>query len=117
MAEDEKPTVKLEVELPAETAKQVVAPLITGFKPQDESDESMVKKATGYEVGEIVAAPLKPTEPSVQSPVRGQVHNLVVGFAIVALSLFVWPILGFNLFVAVALIGAIFIALGTLVRV
>ncbi|HVX58638.1 MAG TPA: hypothetical protein VG964_02785 [Candidatus Saccharimonadales bacterium] len=87
-------------------------------KELDPTVEGPVKEVTGYELGEIITAPLHPPEGEVKArPVRGQVHNLFVGFALMPLALIALLIFGWQVGIAVALVGAAFIAMGVLVRV
>lgn len=87
-------------------------------KELDPTEEGPLKDITGYELGEIVTAPLHPPESQVKDkPVRGQIHNLFVGFALMPIALIALLIFGWSVAIAVALVGAAFIAMGVLVRV
>ena len=115
MAEEAKPTVKVEIELPEEAARKLVRPALGLAK--EEKPKSVVKQATGYEVGEIISAPLTKHEPDNPRPVYGQIRNVFLGFALVGMSIICWPVFGFSVALAVVVVGATFIAIGTLVRI
>lgn len=87
-------------------------------KELDPTEDGPIKDVTGYELGEIITAPLHPPEGKAKDkPVRGQVHNLFVGFALMPLALIALLIFGGPTAIAIALVGAAFIAMGVLVRV
>lgn len=119
--EKEPEKVKIEIELPKE---QISFGPEEKKEEEDKKDEegeeendSIVKQATGYEVGELVKSPVEPPEHAKSArPVRGQIRSLLYGFALIILGLIAWPIFGFRVAIAVVLVGAAFIALGTLVR-
>lgn len=132
--ENQEKVVKLEIELPEEQVS--VHSGQSGGKNDDEEkdqkkdknekkgdqknneDESIIKQATGYEAGELVRAPVStPDNVDSPKPARGQIRNLLAGFMLVVLSLIAWPIFGFRVAIAVALVGAGFISVGVLVRI
>ena len=123
MPEEEKPKVRVELELPQDQVGIETEETAEGTKPKlvihppHTEHESPVKEATGYEVGELLAAPLKKPEPSKGHPARGQIRVLLLGFALIGMALISLALLGWRTAFAIALVGATFIAFGTLVRI
>lgn len=116
---EEKHTVKVELELPEELVNVEEAPASgSESKSKPEEDKSAIAKVTGYKTGELLSAPLgTPKLESAKKPRRSQVRNILLGLALLIMSLVVMAILGFQYGLVVALVGATFISFGTLVRV
>lgn len=99
-APDEK--VKVELELPKEQVS---------VEPAEKKPEA------SYKTSDIVKAPLEPPEPKSKAPPNAHQRAVMIfGFAMIAVSLVLWPVASFTVFVAVAIAGAAVIAFGTLVR-
>lgn len=79
-----------------------------------------MQEKTGLKPVDILRAPVEP--PSVErqqdapKPQPGQKMMLSIGFGIVSLGLIALPIFGIIGFLIIAAIGAILIAMGTMVR-
>ncbi len=101
-AADEK--VKVELELPKDQVS---------VEPAEDD-----KPKASYEPRDVLKAAVEPPEPKAKAPPnRHQKLVMVFGFALVAASLLLWPLIGLTVFVAVAVTGAAVIAFGTLVRI
>jgi hypothetical protein len=87
-------------------------------KEIDPTVEGPVKEVTGYELGELITAPLHPPEHAAKSrPVYGQIRSLIIGFALMPVALIALLIFNGTVAISVALVGAALIALGVLVRI
>lgn len=87
-------------------------------KPAMQNAEETVKEKTGYKANEILKAPVEPPKPEAKDKVKpGQVRNIIIGFALAAAALLAWPILGFRVALAIAIVGAVFISIGAIVSV
>lgn len=89
-------------------------------KPEENEgdDESAIKQATGYELNEIIGAPLEAPEPEAKGkPKLGQLRLVLVGFVVALIGVILWPALGFSIGLSVIIVGAVFVAIGVLVRI
>lgn len=87
---------------------------------EDEGDDSdsTIKQATGYELGEIIGAPLSAPEPKAKGkPKLSQLRLVLVGFAVALVGVILWPALGFAVGLSIIIVGAVFVAIGVLVRI
>ena len=80
--------------------------------------ESAAKETISYEPNEVLKALAQPPKPGSKSKVKpSQIRSIVVGFALAALAMVVWPIFGTSVALAIAIVGAAFIALGSLIQI
>lgn len=87
-------------------------------KDEEGEDQSFIKKTTGYEASEILAAPASPPEPEAKSkPKLGQLRLVLIGFVVVFIGVVFWPAFGFSVGISVIIAGAILVAIGVLVRI
>jgi len=85
---------------------------------QKKLKESQKTTVAGYEPSEIAKAPVEPPEPKDKKPPNAHQKAIIIfGFVLVGLSIILWPLFNFALFLGVAVAGAAIIAFGTLVRV
>ncbi|HEX5448414.1 MAG TPA: hypothetical protein VFW90_04445 [Candidatus Saccharimonadales bacterium] len=138
MAEDDsEDKIEIELKVPKEKVDVSVRPT----KSESEHDETSEKKETksspedsdediseesnkeselksDYSLGDIAKAPVEPPEPEDTSkPNKHQKSVIVFGFALLAVSIIMWPLFNFAVFIGVALAGAAVVAFGSFVRV
>jgi hypothetical protein len=117
VAEEDEAKVKVELELP-QSAVSIEHEEKGGSTPSEADDESLVKKATGYEAAEILKAPTSPPEPKkVHKPRPSQIRVIILGLAIVLMGLVIAGLVGWRFGLAAALMGAAFVAVGAFVRI
>lgn len=103
VAEEPDEKVKVELELPKDQVS---------VEPAEE------KPTASYKAADVAKAPVEPPEPASKAPPNShQKAVMIFGFSIIAVSLILWPLINFTVFVAVAIAGAAVIAFGTLVRI
>jgi hypothetical protein len=119
MAEDEQQDVKVKFEVPAKQIsldkESPEGGKVTIQQKAPDTEEEGVK--TDYPAEELVKAPVKPPEAKdTKPPNQNQTITLLAGFAIAIVGLLCWPVFGFAVAIAILIIGAIVVAIATLIR-
>lgn len=120
---DEPEKVKIELEVPKDQVN------IEAVQEEDKSGGEEAKSengkerkeasgtASGYEPGEILKAPVEaPHITSARNPNYTQRVVVVIGFAMAVAGLLIWPLVSLAAGLAVAVAGALLVALGTMFR-
>lgn len=88
----------------------------TRDQPKLLPDEPILEK-TGYELGELAEAPLKPPRiKKARRPKQQQWMVVIIGLTVAAIGLLAWPFFGIAFSIGAIIAGAVFVMIGTMLR-
>lgn len=85
----------------------------------DDDSESAIHKRTGFDVKELLKAPVEAAEPDAKpesEPRKGQFISISFGLFLMVVALIAWAIFNYWVAIGIAVAAATFISIGTLVR-